>query len=175
MRGPGRLLRRVLAFLLSILVMAAFYLVAVMMENEETRRSDRFLVEAAAVPLHRMEAVESADGRQLARAFGAALPLPEGLSSGRVEAGAYHGYVTRTVSAEGSAARVTGIRPASAAPGILPPEAVFAATDKALMGFPLLHAQEGGQEVYALVTGEAAFLIQPLAPPETGGFIPTEP
>jgi len=174
-RGLGRVLRRVLAFLLSLLVMTAFYLVAVMMENEETRRSERFLVEAAAAQLLKIEPVESADGRLLARAFGAALPLPEGLGSGRVESGAYHGYITRTVSLEGTAARVTGVRPASAAPGIMPPEAVFMATDRALMGVPLLRAREEGQDVYALMTGEAAFLIRPHAPPDAGGFIPTEP
>ncbi len=169
------MIRRLLAILLSLALIAAFYVFAVMMEDEETKRSDEFLVQAAEEPLERTETLQSADTYALAQAFGVALPMPEGLKSGSVKSGSYHGYTTRLIALEGEAAQVTGIRPASAAPGILPEDLVFLASDKALLGYELLRANRGDEVFYALLTGDAAFLITPLLPPEPGGFSLAEP
>lgn len=169
------MIRRLVAILLSLILMAAFYVFALMMEDEESKRSDEFLVQEAEGPLERAELFQSEDARELARAFGVALPVPEGLTSGTVNGGGYHGYTTRLVSLEGASARITGIRPASAAPGILQGDLVFLASDKALMGYELLMAKRGDEVYYALLTPDAAFLITPLLPPGPGGFSLAEP
>lgn len=169
------MIRRLLAILMSLALMAAFYVFAVMMEDEESKRSDEFLVQADEAQLEKAEAFQSADARALAQAFGVPLPMPEGLINGSVRSGSYHGYTTRLIALEGAAARVTGIRPASAAPGILPGEMVFTASDKALLGYELLAAKRGDEVFYTLLTQDAAFLIIPLLPPETGGFSLAEP
>jgi hypothetical protein len=169
------MVRRILAALLSLIVMAAFYVFAVMMEDEESKRTGEFLVAEERKPLTRMEDLKSADAVELARAFGAAIPLPEGLSDGLVQSGTYHGYPTRLVTLQGTLAQVRGIRPASAAPGLMPRDAVFLASGQALLGYPLLAAQGANGVMYSLLTEEAAFLIFPAAPPEPGGFTLIEP
>ena len=160
---------------MSLIVMGAFYVFSVMMEDEQSKRSDEFLVQAAEEPLRKMDAVRSADARALAQAFGAALPVPEGLQGGEVMSGSYHGYTTRSVTLEGKNARVTGVRPASAAPGLMQKDLLFLASDKALLGYSLMAAETDGGAVYSLLRDDAAFLITPLAPPDPGGFTLAEP
>lgn len=169
------MVRRILAVLLSLAVMAAFYVFAVMMEDEESKRTEEFLVSDEKEPLTRAEDFQGADANELARVFGAALPVPEGLAQGLVQTGTYHGYTTRLITLQGSLSQVRGIRPASAAPGLMPKDAVFLAGEQALLGYPLLEAQGENGTVYSLITEEAAYLILPATPPETGGFTLTEP
>ena len=169
------MVRRLLAALLSLVVMAGFYVFAVMMEGEETKRTDEFLVAEEKETLTRIQDVQSADANELASAFGAALPLPEGLSEGLVGSGTYHGYTTRLITLKGTLSQVRGIRPASAAPALMPKDAVFLAGGQALLGYPLLAGLGEDGMVYSLLTGEAAFLILPAQPPETGGFTLLEP
>lgn len=170
-----KVLRRLLAFLLAAAFVLVFYVIAVMLEKEAGGQEQAFTVEAVTLPLADMQPLEGADAQALADAFGAALPLPEGFESGWVENTGYHGYRARLVRLRGSAALLSGIRPASAAPAILPDEAVFTGLGKALLGYPLLHAQVAGRDLYALMTAEAAFLIEPFEEGLPGGFSLLEP
>ena len=170
-----RIIRRLLALLLSLAVMAVFYVIAIMMESEETKRTDEFVVEAPSEPLTPIAAFQSQDAQQLADSFGAPVPLPEGFTSGGAADKTYHTYKSRIITLQGTAATVTGVRPAAAAPSIMPKDAVFLAGSKALLGYPLLEAQREGGLVFALHTPEAAFLITPLADAEPGGFSLLEP
>lgn len=167
--------KRLLALLLSLAAVALFYVFAVMMEDKENRPSNQFIVEAARAPLERMDSLQSQDGRLLAERFGVPLPLPAGFLGGEVRDLTWHAYLARTVTLRGESATVTGIRPAAAAPAILPGKAVFLASDKALLGYPLTQADTGNGMVYALVTPEAAFLIVPNTASGPGEFALMEP
>ena len=170
-----RMIRRLLALLLSLAVMAVFYVFAIMMENEETKRTDEFVVEAPSEPLTPITAFQSLDAQQLADSFGAPIPLPEGFTSGGAADRTYHTYRTRIITLQGTAATITGVRPAAAAPSIMPKDAVFLAGSKALLGYPLLEAQGEGGMIFAMHTPEAVFLITPLTDAEPGGFSLLEP
>jgi hypothetical protein len=170
-----RFFQRLLALLLSLLVMAVFYVFAVMMEDEESKRSDSFVVEAPLAPLLPRDSLESASPQAVADAFGVALPLPEGFALGRTEDIHYHTYRARVVTLHGAAATVQGVRPASAAGAILPKEADFVASSKALLGYQMLEARVAGKTMYALITPEAAFFIEPHQEGEPGGFSLLEP
>ena len=170
-----RIIRRLLALLLSLFVMAVFYVFAIMMENEETKRTDEFVVEAPSAPLAPIAAFQSQDAQLLTDSFGAPVPLPEGFTSGEAADKTYHTYRTRIIILQGTAATVTGVRPAAAAPSIMPKDAVFLAGSKALLGYPLLEAKGEGGTVFAMHTPEAAFLITPFTETGPGGFSLLEP
>ena len=170
-----RMIRRLLALLLSLAVMAVFYVFAIMMENEETKHTDEFVVEAPSEPLMPITAFQSLDAQQLADSFGAPIPLPEGFTSGGAADKTYHTYRARIITLQGTAATITGVRPAAAAPSIMPKDAVFLAGSKALLGYPLLEAQGEGGMIFAMHTPEAVFLITPLTDAEPGGFSLLEP
>lgn len=165
-----RMLRRLMAFLLSVSLMAVFYVFSVMMENEETKRTDEFVVAADAAPLKPIAPLQSSDARQLADAFGLAFPLPEGFQAGEVSDGVWHTYPTRQITLKGSQATVRGIRPAAAAAALLPRDAVFTASASALMGYPMMEAKAEGRTLYAFVTQDAAFLLIPHASAEASGY-----
>lgn len=167
--------QRLIALFLSLLVMAVFYVFAVMMEDEESKRSDTFVVEAVKSPLTRQDSLESSNAAQLAQAFGVALPLPEGFMTGRTRDFTWHAYPAREILLQGAAALVKGVRPAAAAAAILPREADFVSSSKALLGYQMLSAQWGGKTLYALVTKDAAFLIEPREQEDPGGFSLVEP
>ena len=170
-----RMLKRLTALLLSQMVMAVFYVFAVLMEDEETKRSDSFVVEALHAPLSRQDSLQTDNAQQLADAFGVALPLPEGFVMGRTEDFGYHASPARRITLQGAAATVTGVRPAAAAAAILPAGASFVASSKALLGYQLLEARTEGGILYSLLTKEAAFLISPQSDEEPGGFSLLEP
>ena len=74
------ILKRLLALLLSLAVIAVFYLFAVMMEDEESKRTDQFVVQAQQRPLTPIQEMTSEDPARLVDAFGAA-PLPDQLQA----------------------------------------------------------------------------------------------
>lgn len=153
------MLRRISALVLSALLMAAFYVFAVMQENEETKRSDAFVVQKPELPVARIVPFQSRDGRALAQAFGAAFPLPEGPFTGEVASSGHHGYGVMRLSVQGQISRVEGVRPLSAASSILPGGLRFAASEHALFGYAIMSASDGQTLYYALQTDEAAFVI----------------
>lgn len=170
-----KIIRRLVALLLSLMVVGLFYVMTLLMENEDSKRSDDFVVEASITPLRPQPPLFSADASELATAFGLAFPLPEGLSQGQVEDGNWHGYQTRVLRLAGTAAQVQGIRPASAATAVLPKGLTFLASEKALLGHALLEAAYQGGLLYSLATPEAVFLIQPLNGDAPGSFVWMEP
>ena len=173
-----RMLRRVPAALLALLVMAAFYLFAVMQENEETKRSDAFVVREQEEALTAIAPFTSQDPRALARAFGAAFPLPEGAITGEVSSFRHHGYTARRIVVKGQASQIEGVRPLSAAAAIMPSGLRFSGSDRALFGYSLMSAADEHFRYYALQTDKAAFLLRlPEADSAApgGGFALQEP
>lgn len=152
-------LRRVPAFVLALLVMAVFYLFAVMQEDEESKRSDAYVVQEQEDAIGRMEPFTSQDPRALATAFGAAFPLPEGNIKGEVSSFSHHGYTARRIVVQSGLARVEGVRPLSAAASILPSGLRFSASDRALFGHPLMIAKDAQRDYFALQTDKAAFVF----------------
>ena len=169
------ILKRLLALLLALAVIAVFYLFAVLMEDEESKRTDQFVVQAQQRPLTPIQEMTSEDPARLVDAFGAALPLPDQFTSGTVADFTWHTYPARMISLQGALAIVKGVRPAAAAPAIIPKGADFLASDKALLGYAMLEAKVEGKTLYSLITKDAAFLIEPLSQDGPGGFSLLEP
>ncbi|NLM86966.1 MAG: hypothetical protein GX171_09790 [Clostridiales bacterium] len=165
-----KLIKRLLAIALSLLLVGLFYAFAVLMEGEDKRQSTQFVVEELAEPLTAITPVQSQDSKVLLERFGAAFPLPEGFTLGQVENGSYHGYQTRRITLQGKQALVTGIRPSSAAAQLAPKDAQFESTIRALLGYPLMIAQVDGYDAYSLITPDAAFLIQVPSGSQPGAF-----
>ena len=153
------MLRRLPAILLTLIIMAVFYLFAVMQENEETKRSDAFVVREPEEAITRIAPFYSQDPRALAQAFGAAFPLPEGSVEGEVSSFQHLGYTARRILVKGQVSRVEGVRPLSAASSIMPGHLRFRPGEQALFGFSLLGADAGDTRYYALQTDKAAFVI----------------
>ncbi len=160
-----------LAALLSLLLLACFFCLAVLLENGETRQAEQWVVAEEDLPPARGVNISSADPDVIAGAMGGLVPLPIGLLGASVSDGSWHGHTARVLKAEGSGVTVLGVRPVSAAPLIRPALRSPFAPDEALLGFPVMRADDGEYSYRCLLTDEAAFVIRrPLsAPPEAPG------
>ena len=173
-----RLLKRLAALLMALLLMAAFYLYALMREDEHSKRDAQWVVAQETTELKPFGGMDSADPGQLARAMGCAIPLPPMLQMSRVNDGSHHGYYVRRLEAGDGRVWVTGVRPASASPIIRPEGLAFTHSNKTLLGIPMLSAQDAQHSYYYLATDQAAFVIRlPLDQQEEllKGFIIAEP
>ena len=139
---------------------ASCYLYALLQEDEETKRTDQWVVSGDDGLTRAQERVLSSDPAVLAGPMGLPLPPPRELSSGEVKDGQYHGYRVRQLEAESADATVLGVRPASAAPLIRVSGLQFEATDKTLMSYPLLRAEMDGSAYYYLASEQAADIIR---------------
>lgn len=173
------MIKRLAALVMALFLMASFYLYALLQEDEETKRTDQWVVAGSDELTRAQDTVISTDPAALASAMGLPLPLPQELQSGRVSDGQYHGYRVRQLEAQGADSAVLGIRPASAAPLIRGSGLEFESTDKTLMSYPLLRAEKDGSAYYYLASEQAAFIIRlPLHLPEDealSGFILAQP
>ncbi len=170
------MIKRILSLVLALLLMATFYVYALLRENEETRRSDRWVVAEEDTGLQAFGGMQSTDPAALAKALGSTVPLPEMLLSGTVQDARYHGYYVRTLAASDGRASVRGVRPASASPLIRQNGLRFSSSEKTLLGYPLLEAQDGQHVYYYLVSDLAAFVLQlPLDQASLQGFVISQP
>ena len=135
-------MRRILSLLISLILMVAFYLYAVMREDEETKRTEQWVVAAEQAELQPNGGAMSAEGRVLARAMGVSLPLPQALVSGRVEDSTWHGYYARRLHATDGVTAVHAVRPVSAAPMIRQDAGTYAPSGRSLFGHPMLETQD---------------------------------
>ncbi len=173
------MMRKIAALLMALLLMASFYVYALLQEDEESKRSDRWVVEGGDALLKAQADVASADPAVLARAMNLPLLLPASLNAGSVMDENYHGYRVRVLSAVAGDISVRGIRPASAAALLRPEGLSFLSTDKTLLNAPLMRAEKDGSAYYYLADEKAAFVIRlPLGPAEEetlSGFTVTNP
>lgn len=154
------MIKRIAALVMALVLMVAFYLFALLQEDEETKRTDQWVVAGSDNLIQPQETVISNDPMVLADAMELPLPLPRELIAGEVKDGQYHSYRVRMLQAEGIDSSVSGIRPASAAPLIRPQGLNFEPTNKTLMSYPLLRAQKDGFAYYYLANEQAAFVIR---------------
>lgn len=170
------MLRRIGAAALALLMMAVFYVFAVMQEDEDTKRTDAFLVREQEEPITHIAPFTSQDPRALAQAFGAAIPLPSGPVTGEVTSFTHHGYSALRLLVRAQNTLVEGVRPKSAASSILPGHLRFAASERALFGYAITAADSDEYRYYALQTDKAAFVITlPLSEDADGSFALQEP
>lgn len=153
------MIRRIAAALMALLLMAGFYLYALLQEDEESKRSDRWVVEGEGA-LAPQDALISANPAALARAMGLPLLLPQALSAGSVRDGSYHGYRVRVLEAAAGGISVRGVRPASAAAMLRPEGLGFESTERTLLNAPLMRAEGGDGVYYYTADDNAAFIIR---------------
>ena len=170
------MIKKILSLVLALLLMATFYLYALLRENEETRRSDRWVVAEEDTGLKAFGGMQSNEPAALAKALGSTVPLPETLLEGTVQDTRYHGYYVRTLYASDGHATVRGVRPASASPLIRQDGVRFSSSEKTLLGYPLLEAQDSQYVYYYLVSELAAFVLQlPMDQASLQGFVISQP
>ncbi|HHX21474.1 MAG TPA: hypothetical protein GX722_06745 [Clostridiales bacterium] len=153
-------MRRILSLLISLILMVAFYLYAVMREDEETKRTEQWVVAAEQAELQPNGGAMSIEGRVLARAMGVSLPLPQALVSGRVEDTTWHGYYARRLHATDGATVVHAVRPVSAAPMIRQDAGTYAPSGRSLFGHPMLETQDDTTHYAFFTTQDMAVLIE---------------
>lgn len=157
-------MRRLLSLIVSLILMAAFYVYAVMREDDETKRTEQWVVAESETELSANGGVVSTSADTLARALGASVPLPQTLVSGEVSDETWHGYYARKLVATDGVLRVSAVRPLSAAPMIRDGALQFAPGGRSLFGFPLLEAQDDQYHYAFLVTQDTAVMIE--TPPD---------
>ncbi len=159
-RGKGlgkRILKAVFAVIGVLLVMAAVYLAAVMLQTPADGAKGSFVVEDEAENVTRMQPAQINDAQSLAAQFGAPLPVvPSLLIRGQAGNTTHDGQNVRVVSLEYEGLVVTAVRPASAAPLLLRSElSVSLMSDLTVLNHPAVLATRGGAKcVY--FTGESA-------------------
>jgi len=154
------MIKKILSLLMALLLMAAFYIYALLREDEQTKRSDEWVVAGDDTQLQAFGGIVSSDPTALARAMDSLLPLPKDLTSGSVKDSSYHGYYARILEATDGQSIVRGVRPASASPLIRKAGLSFDHSDKTLLSYPLLWAEDDAYSYYYLVTDAAAFVLQ---------------
>ncbi len=154
------MIKRIAALVMALLLMVFFYLYALLQEDEETKRTDQWVVAGQYELPEPREDILSTDPAVLAAAMGLPLPLPRALESGRVRDDRYHGYRVRRLDAFSGDTAVRSVLPASAAPLIRDSELVFESTDKTMMSYPLMRAAKDGHVYYYLSDEQAAFIIR---------------
>ncbi len=154
------MIKKIISILMALLLMAAFYIYALMREDERTKNSDEWVVAGDEAQLQAFGGIESKDPAALAKAMDSLLPLPGSLTSGSVKDSSYHGYYARVLEATDGESIVRGVRPASASPLIRKDGLSFDYSDKTLLSYPLLWAEDDDYTYYYMVTDTAAFILQ---------------
>ena len=123
--GKGKL-RRILGRaglgLLSLVLMAAVYVGAVLIHSPESEEGS-FVVQEEPEAVTRLQASSSDDPAALARLFGARLPVVPGLPmTGETRNASHDGQAARMAILRYNGATLSAVRPASAAPLLMRPE-----------------------------------------------------
>lgn len=153
------MIKKLFSVLFSIVLLASFYVYAVLMEDENAREAPQWMVEETQPPIGPIDTLLSQDANRLASTMGTAVPLPRTLKEGKVESSRYHGYTVRLLTAKSDTLSVRGVRPLSAAPLIRKDNLVFSSSKEALFGYPVMIAQNGTSVYYYFATENAAFEI----------------
>ncbi len=154
------MIKKLISLFIALLLMAAFYIYALLREDEQTKRTDEWVVAGEDTQFAAFGGIESTDPQVLAQAMDSPLPLPGSLTSGSVRDSSYHGYYTRILEATDGESIVLGVRPASASPVIRKAGLAFAHSEKTLLSYPLLWAEDDAYSYYYMVTDTAAFVLQ---------------
>lgn len=154
------MIKKLTSFILALILMASFYLYALLREDEETKGAQQWVVAESDAAINQSGKVTSTNPEILASTMGASLPLPRQIQNGEVTDGYYHGYGVRLLLASDGQRKISGVSPFSAAPMIRNKSLVFSQSEKTLMSYPLLVAQDGPLSFYYLVTDRAAFVIE---------------
>ncbi|NLC32196.1 MAG: hypothetical protein GX781_02740 [Clostridiales bacterium] len=154
------MMKKLASFLMALILMTAFYLYALLREDEGTKGTDRWVVASEESIFKAQGSTISNQAAALSAAMGVSLPLPNEIISGEVTDGKYHGYYVRELHVKDEQRIVRGVRPVSAAPMLRDKELAFSQSDKTLMSYPLLFAQQNERTYYYFSTDSAAFVIE---------------
>lgn len=154
------MIKRILSFLFSLLLMASFYIYAVMREDEESKRAGQWLVAEESPVLEAMGSLAAIDPVALAQKMGSQIMLPRPLSQAQVKDAAYHGRYARLLEAQGGQIQVYAVRPLAAAPLIRPGGIAFTARGRALFGLPLLEGQDDQYTYFFASARDTAYVAR---------------
>ena len=148
--------KRIGGALLSLLLMAAVYLAAVLLQSPDETNRPR-TAEESAPAVTRMQSAAMDDPAALAGLFGCPLPVVPGRNCrGQAGNSTYDGSTARMACLLYDNAAVYAVQPAAAAPLLLRERMeVSARGDLAVLGLPALLA-ESGQEACLYFSNEAA-------------------
>ena len=130
---------------LVLILVAVIYLAAVLLASPGTDRESSWIVEEDPVPVTRMQSASTQDARELARLFGAPLPVLPGFTPAGEAGNATHdGEAARVATLRYEGLTITAVRPASAAPLLLRGEMdVQLRSDLTVLSLPAVLADRG--------------------------------
>lgn len=160
------MIKKILAFVLSLLLAGVFYVYALLREDETTKQSDRWVVSEEQKTFGAIGNQSSQNPQDIARYMEAAAPLPGSLDTGTVQDGSYHGYRVRLMHITAPNLVVRGVRPLSAYPMVRTQGLSYRPSGAALLGYPLIIAQDSTGFYYYFTTEDAAFEIHTTAADE---------
>ena len=155
-----RLVKRVGAALLSLLLMGAVYLAAVLLQSpQETKAAQT--AEESAPTVTRMQSAAMDDPAELADMFGCPLPmLPSRTCRGQAGNSTYDGSNARLAYLLYDDFAVYAVQPAAAAPLLLRPRMeVSARNDLTVLGLPAMLCESGGEACLYFSNENAAYAV----------------
>lgn len=168
-KGMKRLLSGVLSLFLALVAIAAVWLGAVLIKNPAGEKQDSFVVEEEQTPVTPLQAASSTDAAELARRFGAFLPvLPGAAFSGEARNAEHDGQAVRMVVLRYDGVEVRAVRPVSAAPLLLHGElSVDLRSDLSVLNLPAVLAHRENAYCLYFSNDAAAYAVYaPNAPKE---------
>ena len=160
--GKGkRILKGVFAVLFAVLVMAAVYLAAVLIQSPADGAAGSFVVDEGEEPVSRMQPAQTNDVRSLASLFGAPLPVvPSLLLQGQAGNTTHDGQNVRVATLQYEGLMIAAVRPASAAPLLLRGElSVSMRNDLTVLNHPAVLASRGGAYCVYFSNESAAYSV----------------
>lgn len=156
-----KILKRVLAGLFSLFLMALVYVAAVLLQSPADNREGSFVVEDEPEAVTRMQAAAMNDAAALSRLFGAPLPaLPSLTPNGQGENAAHDGQTVRKATLTYDGLVITAVRPASAAPLLLLSGlSVSLKSDLTVLNLPAVLCGRGSQRCVYMSNESAAYSI----------------
>jgi hypothetical protein len=150
-------MKRILSALLSLLLMAMFYVYAVLQKDSEPQANMRWLVQEEERFIEPIGEIKSADAQTLANAFGVSMPAPSNILSGLCFDAKYKGQKAHMLEIIGEKITIQGVTPNFAAPLIRSDSIKFSESKSALLGYPLFKADGTEYNEYYVITQDAAF------------------
>ena len=167
-----RLLGGLVSLVLVLILIAAIYLAAVLLEIPGAEPEGSWVVEEETQPMTRMQAANMSDAQALAQLFGAPLPALAGYTpAGEGRNTSHDGRLARQVTLQYDGFLITAVRPASAAPLLLRPElSVSLRRDLTVMNLPAVLASRDGAYCAYFSSDTAAYSVYAPAAQEEDFF-----
>ena len=158
-------MKKLLGFLMGLLFAAVaagvIYVALVLLEIPVGNQAGQWVVEEEKEAITPLQSADLSDGRELARIFGAPLPVVKGMAfRGEARNVSHDGALVRQAMLFYEGFTVTAVRPASAAALLLYPElSISLRSDLSIWNLPVTLASSGEQFCAYFADGDTAYAV----------------